>query len=105
MGDDCASQRIRGVLQRYWAHPRPADCLAGEAEGRPFVDDQAKEALNFQISWTIYMLGSVVLCFVFIGFFFLIGLAIFHVVCMIIAGLKANDGCKYRYPLTIRFLT
>jgi hypothetical protein len=73
-------------------------------EGRPFVDDQAKEALNFQISWTIYMLVSFVLVFVFIGIPLLIGLAIFHIVCMIVAGLKANDGIKYRYPLTIRFL-
>ena len=74
-------------------------------EGRPFVDDQAKEALNFQISWTIYMIGALLLCFVFVGIFLLVGLTIFHVVCMIVAGLKANDGFKYRYPLTIRFLT
>ncbi len=101
--------RISALLAAYFSGIGhiigPLIVWLAKREGRPFVDDQAKEALNFQISWTIYMLGALLLCFVFIGFFLLVGLTIFHVVCMIIAGLKANDGFKYRYPLTIRFLT
>ncbi len=74
-------------------------------EGNPFVDDQAKEALNFQISVTIYGIGGILLCFVLIGVPLLIALGVFHFVCMIIAAVKANEGVAYRYPLTIRFLT
>jgi uncharacterized Tic20 family protein len=78
-------------------------------DGNPFVDDQAKEALNFQISWTIYLVANIALFFTIIGavvaipVFFI--LPVFHIVCMIIAAIKANDGFAYRYPLTLRFLT
>jgi len=77
-------------------------------DGNPFVDDQGKESLNFQISWTIYMIANVILFFTIIlapiaiaGFFIL---PIFHVVCMIVGAVKANDGVAFRYPLCIRFL-
>jgi len=70
----------------------------------PFVDDQGKESLNFQISITIYCLIAAVLILVIIGIFLLIGLGIFAIVMIIIAAVKANNGEKFRYPLTIRFV-
>lgn len=69
-----------------------------------FVDQQGRESLNFQISMLIYFVVAVVLCFLLIGFVFLPVLAVFHVVVVIIAGIRANDGESYRYPLCIRFL-
>ena len=59
-----------------------------------FVADQAKEALNFQISLIIYMLISAVLIFVVIGIFLLIGLALFSLIMVIVAGVKANVFAK-----------
>lgn len=77
-------------------------------EGNPFVDDQGKEALNFNISYSLYLLIAVVLCFTIIGIVvaipIFIVLPILHIIFMIIAGLKANDGVAYRYPGTIRFI-
>jgi uncharacterized Tic20 family protein len=77
-------------------------------DGRPFVDDQAKEALNFQISLTIYVIAAVIMCFTVIlavvGIPILIGIHAFQVVCIIIAAIKANDGVAFRYPLSIRFI-
>jgi hypothetical protein len=70
-----------------------------------FVADQAKEALNFQISLMIYMLISAVLIFVVIGIFLLIGLAIFSLIMVIVAGVKANQGEYYRYPMCLRFIS
>jgi len=70
----------------------------------PFVNDQGKEALNFQISMSIYMAVSFVLVFVLIGFFGLIALAILDLVLTIMAAVQANEGKAYRYPLTIRFI-
>ena len=61
-------------------------------EEMSFVEDQAKEVLNFQISMTIYLLISGILCFILIGIPFVIGLVIFNVIITIIAGIKANDG-------------
>ncbi len=70
----------------------------------PFVDDQGKESLNFQMSLLIYALVCVPLCFIVIGFILLPLLGLFWLVMTIIAGIKANNGERYRYPLTIRFL-
>jgi uncharacterized Tic20 family protein len=69
-----------------------------------FVDDQGKESLNFQISMTIYFIISAILTVILIGVLLLIALAIFDIVVLIIATIKANGGEKYRYPLTIRLI-
>ncbi len=71
----------------------------------PFVDDQGKEALNFQISLTIYGIVSGILCIVLIGFVFLLVLFIMDLVLTIMAAVAANRGEYYRYPLTIRFIS
>jgi uncharacterized Tic20 family protein len=77
----------------------------------PFASAEAKEALNFNISWLLWalILGAVtfVLMLFFIGVLLLpvlAGLGIAWVVFSIIGGLKANEGKPYRYPLTIRFI-
>jgi uncharacterized Tic20 family protein len=77
-------------------------------DGRPFVDDQGKEALNFQISFTIYVAVAIAACFTIVGL--VVGvpalwvLPFFHVICMIIAAIKSSDGVAFRYPLTIRLI-
>ena len=70
----------------------------------PFVDDQGKEALNFQISMTIYAFISVLLMVLCVGIFLLIAVGIANLVFLLIAAVKANDGQRYRYPLAIRFI-
>lgn len=74
-------------------------------EEMPFVDDQAKEALNFQISVSIYAIVASPTILIFgIGFLLLGAIGVFWLICVIIAAIKANDGEQYRYPLCIRFL-
>ena len=73
-------------------------------EGAPFIDDQGKEAVNFQITVTIAGVVFFLLTFVCIGFPLLLALAIYALVVEIIAALKSNEGVRYRYPLTIRFI-
>jgi uncharacterized protein len=70
----------------------------------PFVDDQGKESLNFQITMLLAVIVSVILMFVLIGFLLLGVLVIYQIVVIIMASIKANDGVKYRYPYTIRFI-
>ncbi len=70
----------------------------------PFVDEQGKEAVNFQISMTIYGLISAALSFICIGFFLLAAVGVVDLVFLLIAAVKANNGFHYRYPLTIRFI-
>lgn len=73
-------------------------------EEYPLVEDQGKESLNFQISITIYVLVALLLSFVLIGIPILIGLVIFEFIVVIMASIKANDGGRYRYPVTIRLI-
>jgi len=75
----------------------------------PFIDEQGKEAVNFQISMLLYALaGSVVCAITCIGAVLvpvvIAVVAIFDIVFLLIAAVKANDGYHYRYPLTIRFI-
>lgn len=70
----------------------------------PFVNDQGKESLNFQLTMLIAVIVSAILCLVLIGFLMLGVVLIFQIVVVIIASIKANDGIKYRYPYTIRFI-
>jgi uncharacterized Tic20 family protein len=72
-------------------------------EEYPLVDDQGRESLNFQISMTIYVLVAGLLSLVVIGIPILIGLMVWDFVATIIASVRANDGERYRYPLTMRF--
>lgn len=69
-----------------------------------FVDDQAKEALNFNISIAIYGLVSAVLILVVVGFLMLAVIGIVWLVFTVVAAVKANEGVAYRYPLTLRLV-
>lgn len=80
-------------------------------DSMPFAAAQAKEALNFNISWFIWTLlltgVAFVLMFVLVGFLlfpllFIIPLAMAAL--SIVAGVRANEGRAYRYPLTVRFV-
>jgi len=68
------------------------------------VDDQGKEAVNFQISWTIYMIISLIAILVLVGIVLVGIVAVGGLVLLIVAAVKANEGIAYRYPLTIRFI-
>jgi uncharacterized protein len=71
----------------------------------PFVDDQGKESLNFQISLTIYTIASLPLWLLFlVGIPLTSAVFVFGFVMVIVAALKANEGVYYRYPLCIRFI-
>ncbi|HIF51874.1 MAG TPA: DUF4870 domain-containing protein [Thiotrichaceae bacterium] len=69
-----------------------------------FVDDQGKESLNFQLTMFIAFIVSGILTLVLIGFLMLAVLVIYQIVVVIMASIKANDGIRYRYPYTIRFI-
>lgn len=70
----------------------------------PFVDDQGKEALNFQITVTIAMLVCFVLMFIVIGILLMPLVGIAALVFTIIGAIKANEGVTYRYPFTLRLI-
>jgi uncharacterized protein len=70
----------------------------------PFVDDQGKEALNFQITVTIASLVAGFSILLLIGILLLPAVLLFALVMTIIGAIKASNGEWFRYPLTIRFV-
>jgi hypothetical protein len=70
----------------------------------PFVADQAKESLNFQI--TVFLLGLLfaLLIVVLVGVVLLWILGVVNVVLVIIATLRVSGGVPYRYPFCLRLV-
>jgi len=70
----------------------------------PLVDDQGKEALNFQITMAIAFIVCFILIFILIGAILIWLVGLFDLIMIVIAAIKANNGERYRYPLTIRLV-
>ncbi|WP_265110981.1 zinc ribbon domain-containing protein [Halosolutus halophilus] len=68
-----------------------------------FVRENATNAINWQLSFAIYMLVSLVLTLVIVGIFAAILVGLLDTVFCIVAAVKAADGETWEYPLTIDF--
>ena len=82
----------------------PLICWLIWKDSSEFVDDQGKQSLNFQISLFIYYAIAGILCLILVGFVLLAALYVFHLIEIIMAAIQANDGKRFRYPLTINFI-
>jgi uncharacterized Tic20 family protein len=69
-----------------------------------YVDEQGKEALNFQITMLIAFVGALILMFILIGMLLMPLLLIANLVFCILAAVAASNGKSYRYPVAIRLL-
>jgi len=69
-----------------------------------FTNNEAKEALNFQITVVAaYIVGSI-LSVIVVGFLITIAAAIISIILSVVAFTKAKDGIAYRYPFAIRLI-
>jgi uncharacterized protein len=104
-----------GILTSGWAGS--IGCFIGpliiwmvKKDTMPFVDDQAKEALNFNISVALVFLALFLLSVLTLGIGLIIAIpawiiiGIAWLVFTIIAAIKAHEGVAYRYPLTLRLI-
>jgi len=78
-------------------------------DDHPFVNEQGREAVNFQISMLLYaVIGSLVCLITCVGAplmpVVLIAVSTIDLIFLLIAAVKANDGFHYKYPLCIRFI-
>ena len=73
---------------------------------KPFVDDQGKEVLNFQLTVLIAYVAAMILSCVTLGLGALLFIPIFIVVIVfgIMGTMAANKGEAYRYPVSIRMV-
>ncbi|WP_140910238.1 DUF4870 domain-containing protein [Cognatiluteimonas lumbrici] len=106
---------VGGLVTAGWAGS--IGCFLGplviwlvKKETMPFVDDQAKEALNFNITVALVFLVLLLLTIGTLGIgilltaplMIIVGIA--WLVFTVIAAIKANDGVSYRYPMTLRLV-
>ncbi len=71
----------------------------------PFVEEQAKDALNFNISFLIYGVVAAFSIILLVGLVALPVVLVTWFVLVIVAAVKASNGEDYRYPFTIRFVS
>jgi len=82
----------------------PLICWLTRKDESSWVNINGKASLNFQLSMLLYMVLTVPLCFIIIGFPILAVLGILKVICVIIASVKAPKGELFKYPLVIPFI-
>jgi uncharacterized Tic20 family protein len=83
----------------------PLIVRATKGQESAWVDNHAKESLNFQITLLIgYAVAVATTCLFGLGVVLGIGLAVFGLVMAIIATIKANNGEVYRYPFNLRLV-
>ncbi len=86
--------------------PAPLIIWLVKKDTMPFVNDQAREALNFQITIMIaYVAASVASALTCgLGGVLYPAVWIISLIFGIMGGLKANEGVAYRYPFTLRLI-
>ena len=70
----------------------------------PFVADQGRETLNFQITTLLALIVGGLLAIVLIGFVIIGAVLLFHFIVAIIATVKVSEGVLYRYPICWRVI-
>jgi len=112
---------ISGIDEKTWAvlchvatfagHAVPFGNIIGpliiwllKRQELPWVDEQGKEALNFQITVSIFYAVSFILVFFLIGFLLLPAVYVLNLVFVIMAIIRTSQGGHYRYPLSIKFI-
>lgn len=70
----------------------------------PYIGENAREALNFQITLMIAYFISWILAFILIGFVLIGVLWLANIIFSIMAAVAASKGESYRYPLALRLI-
>ncbi len=117
LSSDERTWALIGHLSAFSAFVTGIGCILGplivwliKRETLPFAGDQAKEALNFNITVALAFVALWGLTFITFGIGIVLTgplmlvLGIGWIVLTIIAAIKANEGVAYRYPLTLRLV-
>ncbi|MDG2423118.1 MAG: DUF4870 domain-containing protein [Phycisphaerales bacterium] len=73
-------------------------------KGDDWVEGEAREALNFQITILLIQICGVILTIVLVGILVLVAAAVLNVIFCVIAAATVHSGKSYRYPLAIRLI-
>jgi len=75
----------------------------------PFIEEQGKESLNFQLSMTLYsVVGCILLAATIVGLiaipFFLWFLYVINIIGVVVGAIQTSGGKHFRYSLILRFI-
>jgi uncharacterized Tic20 family protein len=98
MADDTGMAVLAHILALFTGFLGPLIIML--AADDDFAEQNARNALNFQIMLTIGYFVAFVLTFVLIGLLLFPILMLLHLVFCVIAAAKANNGEAWKYPLT-----
>lgn len=73
-------------------------------DDNPFIGEQAREALNFQITVLIAYMAAYVLVFLLIGLLLLPLIWLANLLLCIVAAVKVSKGENFRYPVALRLI-
>ena len=93
-----------GGLFTMWLAPLIIYLIKKSEPDSSFAADQAREALNYQITVLFIYMACFILSFVLIGFFFFMMVMMVNIVLCVIGAVKSSNGVQYRYPLTLRLI-
>jgi uncharacterized Tic20 family protein len=109
------SALLGGVATGGWGHSLA--CFVGplivwlvKKDTMPFVDDQGKEALNFNITVTIVFVILALFSVMTLGIGLIIAIPAYIVIALlwlvftIVAAIKSHEGVAYRYPFALRLI-
>jgi uncharacterized protein len=100
-----SDERMMAILSHvltifFWILPPLIIYLVKKDESK-WVAEQAKESLNFQITWSIII---ILLCISIVGLLLVWIVAPLCLVLVIVATIKASENKIYRYPMTWRMI-
>lgn len=70
-----------------------------------FVDENGKQAVNFQITWTVLLFVAALSIFVLVGLILVPLVALAWFVLIVIAIIRASNDEVYEYPLTLELVS
>ena len=74
-------------------------------DSSPKLDEIGKQVINYNLSMTLWFFVCIPLVLLFIGFFMMGALALADLIFTVLAAVAASNGQRYKYPLTIRFIS
>ena len=103
--DDCNLAILAHLLGIFTGFIGALVLWINKKDDSAFVGENAREALNFQITLAIGYVASAVLVIVLIGFLMFWVLYLANIVFCIIGAVAASKGQLYKYPFVFRLVT
>ncbi len=100
----CHLSALLGYILPFGHLLGPLAVWLSKRQAFPAVERAGRDALNFQLSITLYVLAALLLSFFLIGIAVLFVVVVFQFAAVLYAALRAQRGLDVAYPFSIRFI-